>query len=78
MHALLIKFITDIQCSISRIVHYIVLLHQAKSAYSGDWIEWFSFAEDSPLHLVLDIIVLEEPDELAQTCLVPLVPVLEG
>ena len=67
MHALLVKLIPYIQCGISRIVHYVEFLHQAKSTYSGDWIEGFSFAEDFPIHPVLDVIVLQEPDVIAQT-----------
>ena len=77
MHAGLEELIPDVKTGISRVVHDEIFFHEAKSAYSGDRIEWFSFAEDSPLHSVLDVVVLEKPDVVAQAS-AGFPPVLEG
>ena len=77
VHASLVKFVPYIQCCISRIIHYVKLFHQTKSTYSGDRIERFSLAQDSPLHLVLDLVVFQEPDIVTQAS-AGLFPVLEA
>ena len=66
VHTSLEELIPNIETGISRVVHDEIFFHEAKSAYSGYWIERFSFAEDSPLHPVLDVVVLEEPDIVTQ------------